>query len=191
MAYRVYITDALVCGHKNRNTSDVAYQLFTREAGMIWATAKSVRMEKSKHRYALQDFSHSKVSMVRGKGGWRIISSEGYTNLYYDVDSRYTRAMIRNIIRILCRVIRGEAAQYALYEDVIRGLSMRGHVHDVYLETVLAVRILHALGYVSDAVQYRHVLAENYQYNSVDTLTSTEIAACKEAVKNALITSQL
>lgn len=56
MAYETYTTEALVCGTFNRNTADRSYLLFTREAGMLYADARSVREERSRQRYALRTF---------------------------------------------------------------------------------------------------------------------------------------
>ena len=191
MPYKVYITDALVCGHKNLNTSDKVYQLFTREAGMLWVTAQSVRMEKSKHRYALQDFSHIRVSLVRGKGGWRIVSSEVQDNLYYTTSNRYTRATVRNVLRLLRRVVRGEEAHAGLFDDVMHGFAHLGVVADTPLETVLMLRIMYALGYVPAAAHYDAVLAENYEYTTVEALTSDTLTACKTTLTQAIAHSQL
>ena len=72
MSYQTYITDAVVVGSYASNTADKSYLLFTKRAGMLYATARSVREERSKQRYALQDFSHITVTLVKGKGGWCI-----------------------------------------------------------------------------------------------------------------------
>jgi len=45
MSSRQYITKAIVCGSVQSMTSDKSYLLFTQELGMVWAQARSVRME--------------------------------------------------------------------------------------------------------------------------------------------------
>ena len=82
MAYQTYITEAIVCGSYDSNTSDRSFLLFAREAGMIYAHAKSVREERSKQRYALQVCSHVRVTLIRGKSGWKIAGVEPQQNLY-------------------------------------------------------------------------------------------------------------
>ena len=59
MAYVTYTTLALVCGTFDQKTSDRSYMLFTREAGMLFASARSVREERSKQRYASTRFFSS------------------------------------------------------------------------------------------------------------------------------------
>ena len=38
---------------------------------MVLAAARSVREEKSRQRYALQEFALVRVSLIKGKSGWR------------------------------------------------------------------------------------------------------------------------
>lgn len=149
MAYhQVYITDALVCAAKDSNTSDRSYLLFTKEAGMLWASARSVREERSKHRYALQEFSLIRVSLVRGKSGWRITGSESISNFYYLASSREARTLIRNIVRLLRRFLHGESTVPRVFDDVLEVLPLAEAKADV-LETVFTLRMLHELGYVA------------------------------------------
>ena len=63
MSYQTYTTEALVCGTYDRNTADRSYRLFARELGMLFADARSVRLEKSRQRMALSDFSLVRVSL--------------------------------------------------------------------------------------------------------------------------------
>lgn len=150
MSYKTYITDAVVCGAFDHLTSDRSYLLFTREAGMLFASAKSVREERSKHRYALQEFSRARITLVRGKAGWRITGTEPLGNFYTTLTSRDARATLRNSLRLLRRVVQGETPHPALFDDIITGLSLLTQSEGKTLEVLLSLRILHALGYVAD-----------------------------------------
>ena len=108
MAYQTYITDALVCGSMVHNTSDRSYLLFAREAGMVWALAKSVREERSKQRYALQEFSHIRATLIRGKNTWRVAGVEPHDNFYFKAANRDARNFIRSVVLLLRRVMHGE-----------------------------------------------------------------------------------
>ncbi len=152
MAYQTYITDALVCGVNNSNTSDRSYLLFTREAGMLFASARSVRRESSKQRYALQEFSLVRVSLIKGKSGWRIGSVES-THNYYDVaHDKEARGSVVNIIRQLRRFVHGEANTFELFEFVLDALNyVQNSISERnFLDEVIKLRILHKLGYVSE-----------------------------------------
>ncbi|MEX2341217.1 MAG: recombination protein O N-terminal domain-containing protein, partial [Candidatus Paceibacterota bacterium] len=82
MSYKTYTTEAIVCGSRVNNTSDKSFLLFTKDAGMLWAAAKSVREERSRQRFALQDFSLIRASLIKGKSGWRIGSVESDRNYF-------------------------------------------------------------------------------------------------------------
>jgi recombinational DNA repair protein (RecF pathway) len=151
MSYKTYTTEALVCGSKNHNTSDKNYLLFSREAGMVWATAKSVREERSKQRYALQDFSHIRVSLVRGKSGWRIGSVESLGNPFMKAKTRRERGIIKFVISELRRYVQGEIPLLRVYDDAFEVLSLASTVKegDTHLQDMFLVRLLTELGYVA------------------------------------------
>lgn len=150
MSHKIYTTRAIVCGSRANNTSDKSFLLFTREAGMLWATARSVREERSKQRFALQDFSLIKVSLVRGKGGWRIGSAESERNYFTSGhDTREARAATAAILRLLRQFLHGEIAQPVLFDDTIRALKQVGE--DVHVVDVYTLRVLHQLGYVASS----------------------------------------
>ena len=61
-------TDALIVGSAVFGEANKVYELFTRDFGMIRASAQGVRLAKSKLKYALQDLSYVRVDLVQGKG---------------------------------------------------------------------------------------------------------------------------
>lgn len=191
MAYQTYITEALVCGSYDRNTSDRSFLLFTREAGMIYANAKSVREERSKQRYALQECSHVRATLIRGKSGWKIAGVEPIQNLYARTTSREARAFLRDTILLLRRVIHGETLHEEIFDDVVRTcMESEKHSH-TKLGGILSLRILHALGYVAPDPAYATLLHCDFPYDKVADLTESEERVCRETIEHALIQSQL
>lgn len=187
----MYITDALVCGSRDSNTSDRSYLLFTREVGMVWATARSVREEKSKQRFALQEFSTLRITLVRGKGGWRIAGVEPIQNIYYLATERSTRTLVRNIVRLLRRVIQGEEPHATIFDDVIVSFQKSEYCNVDALELVLSLRILNTLGYVAVKDEYSKLLQGRYAYEVTDDLSDRQRSVSKEAIEKALVSSQL
>src|SRR3954471_7552123 len=70
--YQKYQTDALVLGSRESGEADRTISIYTRDFGLVRGRATSVRSEKSKMRYAVQNYSRASVSLVRGKRGWRV-----------------------------------------------------------------------------------------------------------------------
>lgn len=154
MSYTTYITEALVCGTMHRNTADSSYLLFTREAGMLFAAAKSVREERSRQRFALQDFSLVRVTLIRGKSGWRIGSVESHENFYSTATDKAARGSVVAIVRFLRRFVHGEETHPELYDYLINALhellAISGDRSCV--DAVVQIRALEMLGYVSSSV---------------------------------------
>lgn len=152
MSYATYTTLALVCGSYSRLTADKSYLLFTREMGMLTATARSVREERSKQRYALQDFSLLRVTLVKGKSGWRIGSAEALSNLFMTTTARSVRITTSSIVKLLRRYVQGEEPLAMVFDDVVAALESLSTDWSVEncrkLEQLFELRLLHTLGYV-------------------------------------------
>ena len=191
MAYQTYITEAIVCGSRASNTSDGVFLLFTRDAGMIHAHARSVREEKSKHRYALQPFSYLRTTLVRGKGGWRIIGTEPIKNFYSETTTREARSFLRNTTILLRRVIRGEIAYPEIFDDIICANTYSNNQNPEKLEKVLFLRTLNALGYVMPQPPYESLLTSEVPYDDVNDLSAEITDKCDDVVEYALQQSQL
>lgn len=162
MSYQTYTTEAIVCGSFANNTADKSFLLFTKQAGMLYAAARSVREERSRQRYALQDFSVITVSLIKGKTGWRIGSVDTTENLFRNAVSRPARGSVVRILKLLRRFIQGEEPQPALYSEVIYALQyLAGEaiMNRVLAEEIVEVRLLSALGYISKTTELTPVLS--------------------------------
>lgn len=155
MSYVTYTTEALVCGSFEQNSADKSFLLFTKDAGMLYATARSVREEVSKQRCALQDFSRIRVSLIKGKQGWRVGSVEAEHNDFSAASDREVRGSVVLVYRLLRRFIRGEEAFTDLYDFTIAALDAvakpqpKRRLLDLFIQT----HMLSLLGYVdSDAI---------------------------------------
>lgn len=187
MAYATYTTEAIVCGSKPSNTADRSFLLFTKDAGMLWATARSVRAETSKQRYALQDFSRIKVSLVRGKSGWRIGSVEALENAFMSARTREARTRVQSVVRLIRRFVHGEEAIPVVYEDtcavlsLVAGVTVRNTLLDQF-----TLRLLHQLGYIAAEPSFQYVL--DTPIATIDDLLPT---AAGKAIDRALAASHL
>jgi recombinational DNA repair protein (RecF pathway) len=150
MAYQTYTTKAIVCGTFNRNTADRSYLLFTRDAGMLYADARSVREERSRQRYALQDFSLVRVSLVKGKRGWKIGSIEAQQNYYQQAVNKAARGSVVSVCRLLRRFVKGEWSDPVLFDYLVQALvELSGVIEErSFVEQVVQVQVLGLLGYV-------------------------------------------
>lgn len=150
MSYHTYTTEALVCGSFLHNTADKVFLLFTREVGMLYATAKSVREERSKQRFALQDFSLIRVSLIKGEQGWRVGSVEAKTNYFSQAEDRASRGSVVLLFKTLRRFIHGEESLPVLFDFCLSVLEGMGKIkgEKSFWDLVVQLKILDELGYV-------------------------------------------
>ena len=153
MAYVTYTTQAIVCGTYDRNTADRSYRLFTRDLGMLYADARSVRKESSKQRQALQDFARIKVSLVKGKGGWRIGSVSEIKNYYSSAFDQAARGSVVKITRLVRRFLAGEEANPDLFDEYLAALEFLAAdcPKRACFEHIFIQRVLARLGYIDTA----------------------------------------
>ncbi|MFT5831918.1 MAG: recombinational DNA repair protein (RecF pathway) [Candidatus Paceibacteria bacterium] len=153
MSYVTYTTQAIVCGTYDRNTADRSYRLFTRELGMLYAEARSVRKENSKQRQALSDFASIKVSLIRGKGGWKIGSVTEIKNYYSYAVNQAARGSVVKIVRLLRRFLAGEETHVELFDEYLEALEFFSTdcLERTCYEHVFIQRILAQLGYIKSS----------------------------------------
>ena len=150
MSYHTYTTEALVCGSYARQGAHKSLLLFTRDLGMLYALARSVREERSRQRGALQDFSHLRVSLIRGKAGWRVGSVVPLGNVYATAPNRAARGSVVALTRFARRFITGEEPAPEIFDELIAAVhSLRDATENAKdIERIAIVRILRLLGYV-------------------------------------------
>jgi DNA repair protein RecO len=174
MAYAIYTTDALVCGTFDRNTADRSYLLFTREAGMLYADARSAREERSKQRYSLQDFTLVRVSLVKGKGGWKVGSIQSLNNFYHESVDQAARGSVVSVFRLLRRFFKGEEPAVELFDYVVESITQLANdqTDRMFLQMLIQVHILAELGYVDN--QLLPSTLQNRALTSVDISNYSE-----------------
>jgi DNA repair protein RecO len=174
MAYATYTTNALVCGTFDRNTADRSYLLFTREAGMLYADARSAREERSRQRYSLQDFTLVRVSLVKGKGGWKVGSIQALQNFYHEATDQAARGSVVSVFRLLRRFFKGEEPAPELFDYIVQAVEKLAikQPERTFLQMLIQVHILAELGYVDN--QLLPSTLQNRTLASLDTSNYSE-----------------
>ena len=153
--HRVYYTEGVVLGNVSSGESNKYLSLFTKDFGLVFASAQGLRRVESKLRYSLQDFSHANLNMVLGKSGWRVVSAENIRSTVLwrtpDADSEPFMAFVR-ICRLLKRLLRGEEQNTFLYNHILETFESLNATNlsreEVFrIELIGVMRVLHYLGY--------------------------------------------
>lgn len=187
MSHHIYTTEAYVFKHDYTRDSDALIYLFTQDLGYIRAVATGSRYEKSKHRFALQDFSKITVSLVQGKTGWRITSAQHHKNIYNDLyeNNKGLFSVFARAIKTLQRFLQGEEGDYALYNSFDHAIqfgyeNLADHNQSASFvwnkenlknfELLLMVRILGQLGYATEPKYLNEPNTETYSINYLEII---------------------
>ncbi|HEU0085707.1 MAG TPA: DNA repair protein RecO [Candidatus Paceibacterota bacterium] len=153
--HHIYHTEGLILSSRNFGEAGKYYRIFTRDLGMINASAQGVRKMSSKLRFILQDFSYVKVDLVKGKDFWRLTSASKTNQLEKLAKDPQKFAIFANISRLLKRLLAGEEPNSDLFDDLKNGLKILETFSDSKdlknIEALLVLRILGRLGYIGDA----------------------------------------
>ncbi len=152
--HHIYHTEGIILGSRNFGESGKYYHIFTRDLGMITASATGVRKISSKLRFILQDFACVKIDLVRGKDFWRLTSGTK-TNRLENLSTRpEVFAVVHSIARLLKRLLPGEDANPKLFDDLIEGLSALERAQSgeeiKNAEIITVLKTLARLGYIGD-----------------------------------------
>ena len=169
--HHIYHTEGLILGNKNFSEAGRYYSIFTRDLGMIYASAQGVRKISSKLRFVLQDFAYVKIDLVQGRDFWRITSASKTNQLEQISKNQKTFAVFYNIANLLKRLLAGVEPNEALFIDLINGLSVLEKIENKddlrNLEAVLVLRILNNLGYIGGGDTLQSVIKSPFEDNLV------------------------
>lgn len=212
--HTIYHTDAFVLDEKPFGEAGKLFALFTRELGLVYATAQGVRYEKSKLRFSLCKYAKVHVALVQGKTGWKITNAYADENLYYSINSENKFRIVARVFALLKRLIQGEETNKELFESLDASISflknynpivipdsgpesrkaetlkrVQGDIVDI--EAVIVLRLLNHLGYIGDHKDVKFFVVDNNLDNQyIEEMNKNRQVVLKE-INRAIKESQL
>ena len=177
MTHHVYTTEGFVLGRTRTGEASAYISLYTKDFGLIRATARSVREEKSKLRYSLQDFSYCSVSLVRGRDVWRITGAVEHHSIYHQLNKEPEKlALFVRITRLLQRLVQGEEKNIELFEllqATVSALERSPANTDLLknLEYIAVLRMLSTLGYIRRSRELEEAFAIPLDISELSRIT--------------------
>jgi DNA repair protein RecO len=169
--HHIYHTEGIILGSKNFGEAGKYYSIFTRDLGMIYASAQGVRKMSSKLRFVLHDFAYIKVDLVQGKDFWRVTSASKTNMLEGLYRDRGTFAVFSNIAKLLKRLLAGVEPNEILFADLLNGLSILEKTNTVEdlnnIEAIIVLRILNNLGYVGGNEILQNLIKSPFEENLI------------------------
>jgi recombinational DNA repair protein (RecF pathway) len=152
MAYTVYDTLAVVIGGWQQKDASRRLLVYSKDIGRILVQAQAVRKLESKLAPAVQTYAESRLELVYGQAGWRLVGAHPKQNFY--LSSSAGRPAVARISGLLARLVPAQRPDRNLYKIAVGGLtalqsaSKSGYADTV--ETLLAFRLVSHLGYAPD-----------------------------------------
>lgn len=149
--HAILITEGVVLAKRLVGEGNTSVMILTQELGLLRASARSARLDRSKLRYGLETLTKARYSLVRGKHEWRLTGAEEASREFVSRDATHRRAAGR-ISKLLLRLINGEEKVTELYTTVTEGFAFLARAQTQKdaeaIECVLVLRILAHLGYL-------------------------------------------
>ncbi|MEK7641929.1 MAG: recombination protein O N-terminal domain-containing protein [Patescibacteria group bacterium] len=190
--YAIHTTPGFIIESRPKGEAGKLLYIFTRDLGLVMASAQGIRLEKSKLRYHSQEFSLGEFSFVRGKEFWRMTNAQASKNVISGIVPR--------VALLLRRLLHGEEAHPELFDhveesfDFIKkniGTSLVSDEHLRALESLIVFRIVHLLGYVgTDKDISVQMISAPLTIELLDTVAGHRVAMNKH-INKALRESQL
>lgn len=147
MSHHIYTTPGFIVHSTAHGEAGKYFLVFTRDLGMIGATAQGVRLSQSKLRYHAQDFSYGLFSFVRGKEVWRMTGAKEME--IGKIPGVENRKLYIRILSLLTRLLPGEEKNERLFEVIEEFYKYLGEEENDTVEYLTVFRILFCLGYIS------------------------------------------
>jgi len=164
MSHLLYHTEGLILASWPSGETGRLFDLFTERLGRVTGLAIGVRELKSKLRYHLQTLTAVQVSLVRGRGPWRIIYAETLALRFGPKDLKKVepfnpieQQVVARIFKLLTRLIVEEGRRQRVWREVSNAYHFLSQISLAPagladFELLVVWRILTALGYCESSL---------------------------------------
>ncbi|MEK7219272.1 MAG: DNA repair protein RecO [Patescibacteria group bacterium] len=185
--HHIYHTEGIILSSRNFGEAGKYYSIFTRDLGMIRATAQGVRKMSSKLRFVLQDFAYLKIDLVSGKNIFRITSASKTNKLEDIIKQPENFKVLVNVARLLKRLLAGVEPNEILFTDLINGLSILEKTENKTdlrnIEIIIVLRILNNLGYIGADDILQNLIKSPFEENLVFEVSKSRAQALRQINK--------
>lgn len=147
MSHEIYHTSAMILSVRNMRESNRLLILYTKDFGLIYVNAQSIREERAKMRFHAQSLSLVGVDLVMGRDMWKLVGMHEKVSSLAHVTSPWY-LVLDNLSSLLARLCTGEEANLDIWEDIA---WLYDHLHEDFpfdlLEIYVSLRLLFFLGY--------------------------------------------
>lgn len=139
MSHHIYHTTGLIVGLKPKGETDLLLKVFTRDFGMVVATAQGARKMVSKNRFGLRLYAVPEFDLIKTRESFRVgaVRPEPYA------PGRAETLVRAKVSAILARFVVSDEPHEKLFDDVLELFKKQNKDIDILAMVV----ILENLGY--------------------------------------------
>jgi DNA repair protein RecO len=196
MSHHIYQTRGYILKTFASGEAGLFLRIYTRDLGLIQATAQGARYLKSKLRYSLQETSESQLSLVRGKDIWRITNARLEQNLFTQFREReHALAAAVKILALVERLVQGEEKHDELFTmmyeafEFLKAETLSEEETELF-QSIATLKILNLLGYGADSTKLTRFIESPWSSDLVKDMKTDKLEAKRE-IDRALRESQL
>jgi len=152
MAHQIYLTEGIIIKKRDFGEADRLFWIYTEKFGMIMASAKGVRLEKSKLRGNLDVFAYGDFAVISSKDFWRLVDAKETISPKLNRNSAEQTGLIGWQVKVfartaslLARMIKGEERNEEMWKQV-KNLFL--NLFNLEIKSTAA--ILKTLGYMEE-----------------------------------------
>lgn len=154
--YHIHRTKGLIIKSIPIREADKQLTVLTKEFGLLKISAQGIRKIESKLRFSIQDFSLSRLAMVKGKNGWRLTNASLINNFYNEIENQELKDSILRVLNLIDRLVVDESDEHKeVFEITFDFIDFARNSQDLFnsdlvknFEIVFLLNILADLGYV-------------------------------------------
>lgn len=147
--YAYHTTEAFILQAFPHGESNKVYKLLTRELGLLYAHAQSVRELKSRNRYALQTGELSVITLIKGRETWRLTGAQTDSVKKIPVEGQIYKKRMLHLLGTLLAI---EDKTEELFDVLKAGndaLIQESESFASLIEIITVLRLLDVLGYLA------------------------------------------
>ena len=153
--YEIYETESFVFRSYNSSENNKRTLIFSKDFGLIWVDSSGSRKEVSKFRPFIQDFSHLKIFLVRGKMKFRVTGGDLISNIFFDFKENKKQKIIplKNFFSLIEKVLIKNHREEDIFDLLVSFIfelkkTFLGDLKKV--EIIFTVKLLILVGYFNE-----------------------------------------
>lgn len=159
-----YTTKAVIIGSRPSGEGNGLVLCLTKDFGLLYVSARSVRAGHSKLRGLLQPTFVGLLTLIKGKRAWKVVGAIEEKNIYFALRGKpEAQMLVLRMLLLVRRLVRGEEKNEKLFlvlEELLESVmgESRSAEDCRALERVLALRLLASLGYTTQEAELRELV---------------------------------